>query len=311
MNATKSNGRSFPFRVEVVENPPQSESTAAAGITGVREVVLVASGKGGVGKSTVAVNLGCALSMRDRRVGVLDVDLYGPSVARMLGVGGHPVSYNDEGRVVPMRRHGVYCLSAGSVLPPEASLVWKGPLITQTVLQLIYDTAWPDLDLLLVDLPPGTGDIPLTLLERVPISGAAVVTTPQRLAVADADRAITMFHQRDIPVFGVIENMKGYVCPCCGELQSLFPEGELDRLLRRRHIPYLGGIPLSPAGQDLIDDGVPLVVADPEGPVGRAFHESAALVEAALEREIKIRERDRDEHARQQHQDFWERLLDD
>ena len=284
--------------------------TVPADVAGVTEIILVASGKGGVGKSTVAVNLACALQHLGRRVAVLDADLYGPSVARMLGA--HEARDSDaRGRAVPTSRHGVFAVSVGSSLPPEAALVWKGPLVAQAVLQRFNEVAWPGIDILLVDLPPGTGDVQLTILEQIPVTGALVVTTPQRLALIDAERGIEMFHQRDIPVFGLVENMTSYICPCCGDEQPLFPTGGAMQLADRRHVAYLGGVPLDPHGHDGIDAGTPLVIAQPEGCVARAFHQLALHVEAAIASEQAMRQREHDEKARSGHQAFWERLLDD
>ena len=185
-------------------------------IAGVRDVLLVASGKGGVGKSTVTVNLACALRAQGLRVGVLDADLYGPSIARMLGTETE-LEYDAQGRAIPAIGHGIQTVSVAQRIPPEAALVWKGPLVAQTLLDMFRGVAWPDLDLLLVDLPPGTGDVPLTILEQIPVSGAILVTTPQRLAQVDAERGIELFHQLDIPVFGLVENMAHAICPGCGE----------------------------------------------------------------------------------------------
>jgi ATP-binding protein involved in chromosome partitioning len=209
----------FPFPVTQGEAAPAAEPWYAEPqepVPGIDDIVLVASGKGGVGKSTVTVNLACALGRRGKRVGVLDADLYGPSVARMLGTGdGLPV--DEQGRARPAQNHGVWSASVGNLLPPEAGLVWKGPLVAQTLVQMFRELAWPELDVLLVDMPPGSGDVALTILEQIPVSGALLVTTPQRLSTVDAARGIALLHDLDIPVFGLIENMDRYLCPCCGE----------------------------------------------------------------------------------------------
>lgn len=279
-------------------------------IAGVRDVVLVASGKGGVGKSTVTVNLACALRTLGLKVGVLDADLYGPSIARMLGTA-TDLGQDDQGRTIPAIGHGVYAVSVAQRIPPEAALVWKGPLVAQTLMDMFRAVAWPDLDLLLVDLPPGTGDVPLTILEQVPVSGAILVTTPQRLAQVDAERGIALFHELDIPVFGLVENMSHAICPCCGEVQPLFPDADVAALARRRHVAYLGGLPLDPAGAALADQGVALVDALPESPAGRAFQSLAHQVRQALEREGQARRLAADPDTQATHAAFWERLLDD
>ncbi|HHH39711.1 MAG TPA: hypothetical protein ENK50_09065 [Sedimenticola sp.] len=278
-------------------------------VAGVKDVVLVASGKGGVGKSTVTVNLACALSERGVKVGVVDADLYGPSIARMLGTG-TGLAQDPSGRSVPALAHGLPAVSVGNLLPPEAALVWKGPLVAQAVVQLFREVAWPELDLLLVDLPPGTGDVQLTLLEQIPVTGVVLVSTPQRLAMTDAERGIALFHDLDIPVFGLVENMHSYICPCCGEEQPLFPRQGVAALAGRRHVAYLGGIPLDPAAQRHADAGMPLVKADPDGTASRAFAGLADRVWQAVQQERRACLRDADEQTRTAHQAFWERLLD-
>ncbi len=279
-------------------------------VTGIEDIVLVASGKGGVGKSTVTVNLACELARSGKRVGILDADLYGPSITRMMGTDTDlPIS--EDGRAIPVQNHGVWTLSVGHVLPPEAALVWKGPLVAQTLLQMFRDVAWPELDILLIDLPPGTGDVVLTILEQIPVTGAVLVTTPQKLSVVDAARGIAMFHDLDIPVFGVVENMDRYICPCCGEEQELFPGGSAQPLAGRKHVKFLGGIPLDPEGQICADSGTPLVVSRPDGLVAEAFSSLAAEVEKAVEKEQSFKARDTDAQAQAEHQEFWENLLDE
>jgi len=279
-------------------------------VDGIENIVLVASGQGGVGKSTVTVNLACALARQGKRVGILDADVYGPSVARMLGTDVELAS-DDEGRTVPAQNHGVWAVSVANVLPPEAALVWKGPLVAQTLVQMFRGVAWPELDILLVDMPPGTGDVPLTILEQIPVTGAVLVTTPQGLSVVDASRGVALFHDLDIPVFGVVENMNRYICPCCGEEQPLFPEGAASALAEHKHVRYLGGIPLDVDGQEHADKGTPLVVSKPDGAVAASFGVLAEAVDSAVERERVFLRRDADPEARADHVEFWENLLDD
>ena len=273
-------------------------------------MLLVASGKGGVGKSTITVNLACALRTLGLKIGILDADLYGPSIARMLGTD-TDLEQDGQGRTLPAVGHGVYAVSVAHRIPPEAALVWKGPLVAQTLIDMFRGVAWPELDLLLVDLPPGTGDVPLTILEQVPVSGAIVVTTPQRLAQVDAERGIALFHELDIPVFGLVENMGHAICPCCGEAQPLFPDADVPALARRRHVPYLGSLPLDPRGAALADTGQPLVVALPESPAGQALQAMARQVQQALQREGLARRRDADPNTQAAHAAFWERLMED
>ncbi|GAB4344414.1 MAG: hypothetical protein Kow006_00350 [Gammaproteobacteria bacterium] len=305
-----------PFPIPVVSDtafhaarePDYAEPTDP--IPGIRDVVLVASGKGGVGKSTVTINLACALAAQGQRVGVVDADLYGPSVARMLGTD-QALELTGEGRVIPATNHGVHAVSVANVLPPEAALVWKGPLVAQALVQMFREVAWPELDILLVDLPPGTGDVQLTILEQIPVSGTVIVTTPQRLALSDVERGISLFHDLDIPVFGVIENMSHYVCPCCGEEQPLFPSAGADRLAGDRHVRFLGQLPLDPEGQELADSGEPLVISRPEGAVATAMRSVARSVLAAVEQERRYRETASDPALQAEQKAMWEELLDE
>lgn len=304
----------FPVPVQVGAMPGADEqpryTEPQESVAGIENIVLVASGKGGVGKSTVTVNLACALTQSGKRVGILDADLYGPSITRMMGTD-QELPTDAEGRTQPVKNHGVWTVSVGNVLPPEAALVWKGPLVTQALLQMFHDIAWPDLDILLVDLPPGTGDVPLTILEQIPVTGVVLVTTPQKLSVVDAARGIAMFHDLDIPVFGVVENMNSYLCPCCGEEQRLFPDGAAEALAQRKHVRFLGGVPLDPEGQLLADGGTPLVMSRPEGAAAQSFVGLAAEVVTALEKERAFRARDNDAQIRADHELFWENLLDE
>jgi len=243
-----------PSSQDVMYGEPQAD------IPGVRDVVLIASGKGGVGKSTVTVNLACALQAQGQRVGVLDADLYGPSIARMLGALG-ALEYGENGLPLPMETHGIPSMSMANIIPPEAALAWKGPLVAQALVQMFREVAWPELDILLVDLPPGTGDVQLTILEQIPVTGTVLVTTPQKLALSDARRGVALFHDLDIPVIGLVENMETYICPCCGEAQALFPRGGAQALAADKHVAYLGGIPLDPGAQAQADGGTPLYIA--------------------------------------------------
>lgn len=310
-----SNDQRIPIPVQVGPSPSGDRSEAwyaepGEPLDGIKDVLLVASGKGGVGKSTATVNLACALQQQGLNVGVLDADLYGPSVARMLGTT-EELLRDGEGRTLPALGHGVYFVSVANVVPPEAALVWKGPLIAQTLVDMFRGVAWPELDVLLVDLPPGTGDVQLTILEQIPVSGAILVTTPQRLAQVDAERGIALFHDLDIPVFGVIENMSHYICPCCGERQPLFPNADVPAMAKRKHVSYLGGLPLDPHGQPLADSGRPMVVTDKDGAVASAFRDLADAVADGLARERRQSLRDADPSSRAAHAAFWERLMEE
>jgi len=304
----------FPVPVHTSTTPGADEQPWYAEpqepIAGIEDIVLVASGKGGVGKSTVTVNIACAMAQAGKRVGILDADLYGPSITRMMGTD-RELPTDAEGRTMPVQNHGVWTVSLGNVLPPEAALAWKGPLVTQALLQMFHDIAWPELDILFVDLPPGTGDVPLTILEQVAITGVVLVTTPQKLSVVDAARGIAMFHDLDIPVFGLVENMNSYICPCCSELQHIFPDGAAEDLAQRKHVRFLGGVPLDPEGQLLADGGTPLVMSRPDGAAAQSFVGLADEVAVSVEKERIFRKRDNDTNVRAEHEMFWEKLLDD
>ena len=301
-----------PINGATVASPPDrhgdADEDAPESVPGVGEIVLVASGKGGVGKSTVAVNLACSLRRLGLNVGLLDADIFGPSVAGLLGTG-EGLAVDDDGRAVPNERHGIHSVSVANILAPEAAMPWKGPLVAQAVTQLFRDVAWPDLDVLIVDLPPGTGDVQLTILEQIPVAGAVAVTTPQRLSTVDAERGISLFHEHDIPVFGVVRNMGEYVCPCCGERQPLFDAGEVAAIAQDTHVADLGQIPLDPGASARADAGTPLVIAEPDGPLAEAFLDLGRKVMAAIAREQRGRAR-RGTQAGDQ-QAFWDRLLDD
>lgn len=276
-----------------------------APVAGVRDIVLVGSGKGGVGKSTVAVNLAAALSRGGMRTGIVDLDLSGPSVARLAGTGAAP-ELGADGRAIPRRRHGVEVISIADMIPPEQAVAWKGPLVAQAVEQLIREVAWPDIDVLVVDLPPGTGDVLLTVVEQFPVTGAVIVTTPERMASVDAERGVALFHEHDIPVFGIVRNMAEFICPCCGERQALFDPGTRRDIAGRMHVADLGSIPADPAAARRAESGVPIVIGDPEGDTASAFVRLAKAVQDAIAREHSGLQR-RNEGERT----IWELMHDD
>ncbi len=247
----------------------------------VRNIIAVASGKGGVGKSAVAVNLALALAVEGGRVGVLDADLYGPSLPTMSGLAGPPET-TAERRILPRRAHGLQLMSIGFLLGEDAPVIWRGPMATQALQQLLQETAWEDLDYLVVDLPPGTGDIQLTLCQRVPLSGAVIVTTPQDLSLVDAQRALRMFEKVSVPVLGVVENMSLYRCPQCGHEEAIFGAGAGERIAARYGVGLLGRLPLDPRIRAAADGGRPTVAADPEGELARSFREIARKAAARL-----------------------------
>ncbi len=252
----------------------------------VRNIVAVASGKGGVGKSTIAANLALALSAEGAKVGVLDADIYGPSQPRMLGAQGQPDS-RDGKSLEPMTSYRIQSMSIGYLIEEDTPMIWRGPMVTQALEQLLRDTNWRDLDYLVVDLPPGTGDIQLTLAQRIPVSGAVIVTTPQDIALLDARKGLAMFEKVKVPVLGIIENMSTHVCTRCGHEDHIFGEGGGRRMAEERGVTLLGDIPLTRAIREDADGGQPTVIKDPDGPVGRRYREIARRVAAKLSLKAK------------------------
>jgi ATP-binding protein involved in chromosome partitioning len=247
----------------------------------VRNIIGVASGKGGVGKSTTAVNLALALAAEGARVGVLDADIYGPSQPMMLGIEGRPQSHDGK-TMEPMQNHGVQCMSIGFLVNQDDAMIWRGPMATQALEQLLRQTNWNDLDYLIVDMPPGTGDIQLTLAQRVPMTGAVIVTTPQDIALLDARKGIKMFEKVGVPVLGVVENMAVHVCRNCGHVEHIFGADGGRRMAADYGIDYLGALPLHIDIRQQADSGTPTVVADPDGEVAQLYRQVARGVAARV-----------------------------
>jgi ATP-binding protein involved in chromosome partitioning len=251
-------------------------------LPGIRSVVAVASGKGGVGKSTTSVNLALGLARLGQRVGLLDADIYGPSQPRMLGITGKPSS-PDGKKLRPMANYGIRVMSMGFLVDEDAPMIWRGPMVQSAIQQMLTDVEWGELDVLVVDLPPGTGDAQLTMAQRVPLAGAVIVSTPQDIALLDARKALNMFRKVDVPVFGIIENMSYFLCPHCGGRSEIFSHGGARATAAQFGVDFLGEIPLDLAIREQTDAGRPPVVAQPDGPQARAYVEVARLVLAKLE----------------------------
>jgi ATP-binding protein involved in chromosome partitioning len=246
----------------------------------VKNIIAVASGKGGVGKSTTAANLALALAAEGAKVGVLDADIYGPSQPMMLGIDRRPES-EDGQTMEPLENHGVQVMSIGFLVNQDEAMIWRGPMATQALEQLLRQTNWQDLDYLIVDMPPGTGDIQLTLSQRVPMTGAVIVTTPQDIALIDARKAVTMFEKVGVPILGIVENMAVHVCSNCGHAEHIFGEGGGQRYAQEKGIEYLGALPLDIRIRQQADSGKPTVVADPDS--------EAAGIYKAVARQVAIK----------------------
>jgi ATP-binding protein involved in chromosome partitioning len=236
----------------------------------VKNIIAVASGKGGVGKSTTAVNLALALAAEGAQVGVLDADIYGPSQPTMLGVSGRPESADGK-TLEPLEAYGVQAMSIGFLIDTETPMVWRGPMVTQALEQLLRDTNWRDLDYLIIDLPPGTGDIQLTLAQKVPVTGAVIVTTPQDIALLDARRGLKMFEKVGVPIVGIVENMAVHICSNCGHVEHIFGQGGGEAMCRDYNVRFLGSLPLDIKIREQADSGRPTVVADPDGKIAEIY----------------------------------------
>ena len=243
-------------------------------VPGIKNIIAIASGKGGVGKSTTAVNLALALAAEGAQVGILDADIYGPSQPMMLGTSGRPES-RDGKTLEPMEAYGLQAMSIGFLIDIDTPMVWRGPMVTQALEQLLKDTHWRDLDYLIVDMPPGTGDIQLTLSQKVPVTGAVIVTTPQDIALLDARKGLKMFEKVGVPIVGIVENMSMHVCSKCGHAEAIFGEGGAAKMCADYNVPFLGGLPLDIRIREQTDSGRPTVVADPDGAIAQMYREIA------------------------------------
>jgi ATP-binding protein involved in chromosome partitioning len=267
-------------QVTIVREQAPAPAAARRGpqpVPGVSSILAVASGKGGVGKSTVATNLALALTALGQRAGLMDADVYGPSIPLMLGIT-DKARAGEGKRLQPVHRHGLSVISMGMFLADETPVIWRGPMLTKLVVEFLRNCDWGELDVLVLDLPPGTGDVQLTLTQQVPLTGGIIVTTPQEVALADVRRGLQMFRQVEVPVLGVIENMSYHLCPGCGARAELFGHGGGAAMARELGVPFLGEIPLARSVREAGDRGLPIVAAEPASPLGRAFHEIAERV---------------------------------
>jgi ATP-binding protein involved in chromosome partitioning len=250
-------------------------------VPGIKNIVAVASGKGGVGKSTTAVNLALALAAEGATVGMLDADIYGPSQPLMLGITGRPTS-RDGKSMEPMEGHGIQAMSVGFLIEADTPMVWRGPMVTQALEQLLTETKWRELDYLVVDLPPGTGDIQLTLAQKVPVTGAVIVTTPQDIALIDARKGLKMFEKVGIPILGIVENMAIHICSQCGHAEPIFGTGGGERMSKDYDVELLGSLPLDIRIREQADSGKPTVVAEPDSPVAKIYRDIARRIAARI-----------------------------
>ncbi len=260
-----------------LEKPPRERPPEKPMVPGVRSIVAVASGKGGVGKSTTAVNLALGLAANGLSVGILDADIYGPSMPRLLGISGRP--RQKEGRIlVPMENYGLKVMSMGFLVEEETPMIWRGPMVISALTQMLREVDWGELDVLVVDMPPGTGDAQLTMAQQVPLAGAVIVSTPQDLALIDARKGLNMFRKVSVPVLGIVENMSYFIAPDTGNRYDIFGHGGARREAERLGVPFLGEIPLTMDVRETSDAGTPVVAAAPDGPAAKAYRDIAAKV---------------------------------
>lgn len=255
-------------------------------LSNVKNIIAVASGKGGVGKSTTAVNLALALAAEGAQVGILDADIYGPSQPMMMGISGRPETVDGK-TMEPMENYGLQVSSIGFMIDPDEPMVWRGPIVTQALQQLLEQTNWRDLDYLIVDMPPGTGDIQLTLSQKVPVTGAVIVTTPQDIALLDARKGLKMFEKVGIPILGIIENMSVHICSSCGHAEPIFGQGGGEKMCGEYGVEFLGALPLTMSIREQTDSGMPTVVAEPDGPVAKIYKDIARKIAVKVAEKAK------------------------
>jgi ATP-binding protein involved in chromosome partitioning len=256
---------------------PSGQQRTKAGVPGIGAIVAVASGKGGVGKSTTAVNLALALKANGLRVGILDADVYGPSMPRLLGITGRPQQIENR-IIVPMENYGIKVMSMGFLVDEGTAMIWRGPMVQSALMQMLREVAWGDLDVLIVDMPPGTGDAQLTMAQQVPLSGAVIVSTPQDLALIDARKGLNMFNKVEVPVLGIVENMSYFIAPDTGNRYDIFGHGGARAEAETIGVPFLGEVPLTISIRETSDAGTPVVASEPDGPQARVYRDIATRV---------------------------------
>ncbi|NLZ42774.1 MAG: Mrp/NBP35 family ATP-binding protein, partial [Comamonadaceae bacterium] len=260
---------------------PASHSQGKRGVPGIAAIIAVASGKGGVGKSTTSANLALALAVLGLKVGLLDADIYGPSVPKLFGLGGTRPELRDN-KLVPIAKDGLSLMSIGFLVDEEAPMIWRGPMVMSAITQLLRDVAWGELDVMVVDMPPGTGDAQLTMAQNVPLSGAVIVSTPQDLALLDARRGIAMFERVSVPILGLVENMSYFICPNCGTRHDIFAHGGARKEAEKMQVPFLGEVPLEMAIRETSDGGRPIAATEPAGPHAKIYRDIATAIRDRL-----------------------------
>ena len=260
-----------------------SQETARLNLKDVKNIIAVGSGKGGVGKSTISANLAMSLVSQGNRVGLVDMDIYGPSLGKMFGmVGQVDLRILRQDKIEPVETHGLKMMSFSFLLDPEQALTWRGPILNNAVHQLLFEIVWGELDYLIIDLPPGTGDVQLSLAQMVNVDGAVIVSTPQSVAIQDAQRAVTMFHQVGVPILGIVENMSEYICPECGHISHIFSRHGMHKLAEQLDVPLLGSIPLQEEIMSSGEEGSPIVAREPEGPIAEIYRKVTSALDEQL-----------------------------
>jgi ATP-binding protein involved in chromosome partitioning len=281
LTADHATGREASEQPRPSQSAPPARPAPLHGIRDVKHIVAVASGKGGVGKSTTAVNLALALHANGLKAGLLDADIYGPSIPRLMGLKGKPELVENK-RLKPMQNYGVKTMSMGFLVDEETPMIWRGPMVISALTQMLRDVDWGDLDIMIVDMPPGTGDAQLTMAQQVPLSGAVIVSTPQDLALIDARKGLNMFRRVNVDLLGIVENMSYFLCPKCGERSEIFSHGGARSEAERMGVPFLGEVPLDMMIRETSDGGHPIVVSHPQAPHSKIYRDIAARIWAAM-----------------------------